>query len=198
MSDNAKHNPENMRGNKRELVLAGRECVRVFWMPVLARGKLHVEMLGSDFPGDHVSGMQTFVHKLRVSLNSRFRDDQPDLVFVDRGGGFYQADGTITDEFKSALQEHDLTAFHGHDASVQPGSSGDLWLHETTVSWLRHRLAVTMPAEPWGETVEDFGARLKAATTYVNQHHDVKSLCEEMPQRMHDLVYETKGQRLGK
>ena len=76
--------------------------------------------------------------------------------------------------------------------------SGDLWPHETSVSWLRHRLAVTLPAAPWEETAEDFLVRLKAATTWVNKHHDVEGLCKEMPQRMHDLVHKTKGQRLSK
>ena len=197
ISDDAKRELENMRGNKRELVLAGKECMRVYWMPVLSRGKLHVELLGHGFAGDHVNGMPTFVHKLRVSINNRFRDDQPGTVFVDLGGGFYQG-GTITHELKFALKENDFKAFHGDDASIQPGSSGDLWPHETSVSWVRHRLAVTVPAEPWEETEEELGVRLKAAASWVNQHHDVEGLCREMPQRMHDLVYKTQGQRLDK
>ena len=57
---------------------------------------------------------------------------------------------------------------------------------------------VASPPEPREETEEEFGARLKAAAVWVNQHHDVEGLCKEMPQRMHDLVYETQGQRLGK
>ena len=95
MSADAKHEPVNLRGKKEDLVLAGMECTRVFWMPVLARGKLHLELLGSDFAGDHVSGMSTFVRKLKTSLNTRFRRDQPATVFVDLGGGFYQG-GIIT------------------------------------------------------------------------------------------------------
>ena len=55
-----------------------------------------------------------------------------------------------------------------------------------------------MPAEPWEETEEELGVRLKAAAKWVNQHHDVEALCKEMPQRMHDLVYKMKGQRLPK
>ena len=66
------------------------------------------------------------------------------------------------------------------------------------MSWLRKRLTVTLPAEPWEETEEELGVRLKAAATWVNQHHDVEALCKEMPQRMHDLVYKMKGQRLPK
>ena len=197
MSADARHEPANMRGKKHELVLAGKECVRVYWMPVLARGKLHIEMLGPGFPGDHVNGMPTFVQKLKSSLNTRFRNDQPTTVFVDLGGGFYQG-GAITNEFKTALRLHGLKAFHGDDASMQPGQSGDLWLHETAVSWMRHRLRVTVPQEPWRESVEDYEARLKTAAAYINEHHDVDGLCREMPQRMKDLVHKTKGGRLDK
>ncbi len=197
ISDDAKHEQVNMRGKKQELVLAGKECVRVYWMPVLARGKLYLEILGSGFGGDHVSGMATFVRKLKSSLNVRFRGDQPSTVFVDLGGGFYQS-GAITDEFKEALREHDLKAFHGDDAGIQPGHSGDLWLHETAVSWVRQRLRLTLPKEPWSETEEAFEARLKAAAIWVNDKHDVDGLCREMPRRMHDLVHKTKGARLDK
>ena len=197
MSSDAKHESVNMRGSKKDLVLAGKECTRVYWMPVLARGKLHLELLGSGFAGDHVSGMPDFVRKLRSSINARFRADQPCIVFVDLGGGFYQG-GNITHEFKQALREHKLKAFHGDDASVQPGHSGDLWPHETAVSWVRERLRLTLPTEPWAETEEDFEGRLKAAATWVNAHHDVDGLCRQMPQRMHDLVHVVKGGRLDK
>ena len=82
MSTDAKHEAANMRGNKRELVLAGKECVRIYWMPVLARGKLHIELLGSEFAGDHVDGMACFVQKLKASLNTRFRNDKSKTVLV--------------------------------------------------------------------------------------------------------------------
>ena len=197
MSNDAKHEPVNLRGTKEDLVLAGKECTRVFWMPVLARGRLHLELLGSDFAGDHVRGMSTFVRKLKASLNTRFRRDQPATVFVDLGGGFYQG-GIITPEFKAALGEHGLKAFHGDDAGVQQGNSGDLWLHETAVSWVRHRLRLALPREPWNETEQKFGARFRAAATWINGNHKVEELCKDMPQRMHDIVYVTKGGRLNK
>ena len=55
---------------------------------------------------------------------------------------------------------------------------------------------VTVPPEPWTESVDDYEGRLKAAATWVNDHHNVDGLCKEMPQRMHDLVYVTRGGRL--
>ena len=88
MSDDAKHQLANLRGKKRQLVLAGKECTRVYWMPVLAQGKLHLEVLGSRFLGDHVNGMPAFVHKLRSSLNTRFRSEQqPTTAIADLGAG---------------------------------------------------------------------------------------------------------------
>ena len=197
MSADAKHEPANMRGSKQDLVLAGKECLRVYWMPVLAQGKLHLEILGSDFAGDHVSGMPVFVRRLKSSINTRFRTDQPDIAFVDLGGGFYQG-GAITDAFKMALREHQLKAFHGDDATVQPARSGDLWPHDTAVSWVRQKLRVTLPSEPWSETEDDFEGRLKAAATWINDHHDVDGLCKQMPKRMHDLVHVTRGAKLDK
>ena len=190
----------NMRGKKEDLKLSGSECMRVFWMPVLARGKLHVEVLGSSFPGDHVSGMGLFVQKLRVAVNTRFRGDgpQPDLVFVDRGGGFYHGTGQITTEFADALRANSFTAFHGGDASAQPGRSGDLWLHETSVSWIRDRLKRSLPKDPWNESEENFTKRIKTAVEYVNANYDVGGLCREMPSRMRELVHETQGDRLRK
>ena len=158
---------------------------------------MHIGLLGSGFAGDHVNGMPTFVQKLKASLNTRFRNDQPSTVFVDLGGGFYQG-GAITNEFKTSLRMHGPKAFRGDDASVQPGQSGDLWPHETAVSWMRHRLRVTLPQEPWHETQDEYETRLKAAAAYINENHDVTGLCKEMPQRMHDLVYVTKGGRLSK
>ena len=189
---------ENLRGRKEDLKLCGSECVRVYWMPILARGKLHLELLGSAFPGDHKSGMCHFVQKLRTAITKRFPNTPPDIVFVDRGGGFYDGTGAATAEFKWALRNNQLKAFHGDDASVQPGRSGDLWPHETAVSWTRQRMKRTLPKEPWNESEEDFGKRLKLAQNYVNANYDVDSLCLEMPERMRSLVHDTKGDKLSK
>ena len=141
--------------------------------------------------------MPAFVHKLRSYINARFRSQQPETVFVDLGNGFYQS-GAITMEFKHALRDHGLKPFHGDDASVQPARSGDLWPHETAVSWVRQRLRATLPPEPWHEAESDFEARLKAAAAWVNDHHDAEGLCKQMPRRMHDLVCVARGARLSK
>ena len=67
---------------------------RVYYAPVLARGKLHTVLLGDDFPGEKPEGAAKLVAKVRASLNIRFQsDDQPDIVFTDRGQGFYRLTG---------------------------------------------------------------------------------------------------------
>ena len=62
------------------------------------------------------------------------------------GNGFYDPGcGKITSEFKQALRKHKLRAFWGEDASPQPGNLQEVHLHETAVSWVRHRLTRTTP-----------------------------------------------------
>ena len=201
MSKGCRKKSYNKREDKGHLkIKQKKESRRVHWMPVLAQGKLHVEVLGSDFPGDKPEGMPQFVEKLRKAINLRFPDrkTQPNVVFVDRGEGFYKSNGKITGEFSTALRRHRLKAFHGNEAEFQPGRSGDLWLHETAVSWIRERLKRTQPKEPWRENEEEFSKRLKAAASYCTSHHDVDGLCGEFPARMHDLAHVTEGDRLSK
>ena len=84
----------NLRGDKGHLkIKQGKESKRVYWMPVLACGKLHVELLGSAFPGDKVEAMPAFVEKLKKALCLRFPNniDRPNVIFVDRGEGFYKS-----------------------------------------------------------------------------------------------------------
>ena len=71
--------------------------------------------------------------------------NRPNAVFVDRGEGFYKSNGKTTDEFASALRLYAVKAFHGKDVERQPGRSGDLWLHETAVSWTRERMKLSNP-----------------------------------------------------
>ena len=102
----------------------------------------------------------------------------------------------ITKTYCAALRAHGLQAFFATDASVQPGQLQDLMLHETAVSWLRRRLARTLPRSPWEETSEEYGARLKACAAYINEHHDVDNLCRGLPARLHGLNA-LEGDRLG-
>ena len=141
-----------------------------------------------------------FVAKLKKAIRMRFpcRSDQPHIVFVDRGAGFYRSSWRITQQFAQALRQHGLKAFHGQDAEFQPGRSGDLWLHETAVSWIRERMKRTQPTTPWQESEAQLGKRLKAAAEHINTNHDVEGLCKQFPDRLHELVHVTKGGKVKK
>ena len=189
----------NLRGDKRALKMNSWDTVRVWWAPVLTRGKLHVAILPDDFAGDDPEGAAPLVAKVRAALNVRFQGASPPRVlFTDRGRGFYNAGtGQITREFQAALKQHKLTAFMGDDAALQPGSLQELMLHETAVSWIRRGLTWTLPAKPWEETVEDYSARLRDVVHKVNEEYDVDGLCRELPARV-DALHNAEGGKLGK
>ena len=131
---------------------------------MLTRGKLHVEVFDDQFPGETGAGAAALVEKVRVAVNMRFQGGapQPKVIFVDRGKGFYTpATGKITRQFQAALEANNFTAFMGDNASKQPGNLQELMLHETAVSWLRTRLAESVPRRAWLETRGAFAARLK-------------------------------------
>ena len=73
----------------------------------------------------------------------------------------------------------------------------DLMLHEIAVAWLTARLKVTVPAKPWEESPELFGARLKQAAEYVNLHYDVDALQRGLPARV-QMLLACEGGRIGK
>ena len=198
-SEGSQMKSRTLRGPKESTKQNSWDAVRVWWAPVLLRGKLHVEMLGEDFLGEVPEAMPAFVAKVRAAINIRCQgDDKPEVLFVDRGKGFYHAsNGYITDEFKAALDTHNLKAFMRDDASRQPGSLWEMMLHETAVGWIRQRQKVTTPREAWTETVEQFGQRMREIVAYCNDHYDVEGLCKELPERLQELV-DNKGCRLSK
>ena len=165
---------------------------------MLCRGKLHVELFDSSFPGEVEEGARQLVEKVRVAVNVRFQREanKPAKIFVDRGKGFWATNsGKVTDAFKHALREHGFTTVMGDDASQQPGNLQELLLHETAVSWMRVRLSQSLPSQCWLETREDFGKRLKRCCDEVNNDLDVEGLCRAFPKRVR-LCKERKGGRL--
>ena len=76
--------------------------------PVLTQGKLHVEILGTDFPGETNEGAGFLVAAVRKALNIRFQNTPaPNTLFVDRGPGLWATNsGRITRGFKSVLLEN--------------------------------------------------------------------------------------------
>ena len=162
----------------------------MYWIPVLMRGKLHIETTTAGFPGDVPAGAEILVHNVRAAINIRFQGSpsKPDKLFTDRGPGFYNpGHGKITPDYKAALEATRLTTVIGDDAKAQPGSLGDVLLHETAVSWMRVRLAETTPPRPWLETHDQYNQRLKTCCEAINRDLDVPGLCRGWNKRMQDL-----------
>ena len=189
-SADALSDDENLLGDKRVLKMKSWDTIRVWWVPVLTRGKLHVEVLPDSFPGDYPDGAETFVARVRASLNIRFQGQAaPTVLFTDRGAGFYNpGNGRITGEYKAALAAHGLRAFMRDDAAVQPGKLSDLMLHETAVAWIRRMERQTLPKRPWEESAESFATRLKRIVAKVNAKHDLDGLCRSLPARVDKLL----------
>ena len=163
---------------------------RVYWAPILTRGKLHIEMLPPGFPGDTEAGAVILMQKVRNALNIRFQGTTPpSTIFTDRGNGFYiQTTGDVTAGYSAALREHGLKNFMRGNCGSQPGQLGDWLLHETAVAWIRKRERSSVPARAWLEKWEDLGRRLKGIVADFNHRYDVENLCREFPDRLEELV----------
>ena len=196
-SSGTKMYSRNLRGKREALKQKSWDTEKVWWAPFLARGKLHVEVFDQGFPGEVPKGAALLVAKARAALNIRFQGSEPPtVVYVDRGKGFYDpGTGRITAEFEEALQESGLKAFWGEDASAQPGQLQEIHLHETAVSWLRHRLTTSTPASAAKETREEYTARLKACCADINATCDVDALSRSFPKRV-QLVVDAEGGRI--
>ena len=188
----------NLKGKKEDIKQNSWDCIKIWWAPMLMRGKLHVEVFDENFQGECPEGAKRLIDRVRSAVNCRFQGDatQPDHVMVDRGRGFYAiATGKITSHFRDALRENGLTNMMGEDASIQPGHMQEVMLHETAVAWIRWRLTQTTPAQAWLESRAEYEARLKGVVADINQNLDVEGLCYGLPKRLAKLIA-TEGGRL--
>ena len=71
------------------------------------------------------------------------------------------------------------------------------YLHETAVSWIRLRLAATVPSKPWLETRGEYAGRLRRVVDDINMNLDVEGLCKGLLKRL-DLAIEAEGGRIPK
>ena len=199
MSKGSEGQPANQRQPQNVLKQNSSDTVKVWWVPILTRGKLHVESLPDNFPGQTEAGAALMVAKVRAALNIRFlKTRAPRVLFTDRGNGFFNSgSGAITEGYRRALRSHSLRAFFPRDASIQPGTLQEIMLHETAVAWMRERLKKTLPRCPWEESVDAHRARLKGAAAHVNEMFDVDGLCRELPQRLQALR-QSGGDRIAK
>ena len=198
VSDDAKGSSENLRGNEGVLKQNSFDAERMYWAPVLTRGKLHVLELPDGFPGETPDGAATLVARVPGALALRFPNGaKPKVVMCDRGRGFFSTTGPITHRYKAALEAADLRPFQGNNAARQPGNIGDVLLRETAVAWLRKLEARSIPAQPWKETRDEFYTRLRVCCAQVNAKYDVEGLCKGFPKRLAD-VKAKHGDRLRK
>ena len=190
MSEGQQSYSANLRGPRESGKQNSWDTQKVWWFPMLARGKLHLELLPADFPGETPAGAAILVDKVRAAVNLRFPNGpKPRILFVDRGKGFYATStARITPEFQAALRRNDLAAFMGDDARQQPGTLAQVLLHETTVAWTRVQLVRSYPAKPWEETREAFAERLRAACRTINAEYSVEGLSRDFPARIEKLV----------
>ena len=181
---------QNLRGKTAALKLNSTDTVRLWWMPVLVRGKLHVQLLPEDFPGECVEGAEVAVGHLPAILNARFPGaSKPRTVMTDRGQGFYTTTGgNITAEYARALRQAKLRPLMGDNARIQPGLLQEAMLHETAVSWIRNLLKKTLPKNPWEETREQYGVRLKEVVRKINAEYDVHGLTHQFPKCIDDII----------
>ena len=199
MSKSKRRTRQNMRLAPGSAKTSSSDTVKVWFVPVLTRGKLHIEPLPANFPGETQEGAAEMVARVRTALNIRFQGSTaPKILFSDRGNGFYESTtGCITPGYKQALRAHNLKCFFGDDASVQPGQLQDFLLHETTMAWMRDRLKKTQPRKPWEETVEQYHTRLKECAAHCNKKYSIDNLCKEVPQRLKELL-DRDGDRIPK
>ena len=198
-SPGSKWNNANLRGKQEPRKQNSWDAIKIWWAPILTRGKLHIVVLGEDFPGDNAQGAGVLVGKVRAALNIRFPNEEPPkLLFVDRGQGFWATNsGNINPTFHAALREHSLKTYYKDCAAVQPGELQELLLHETAVSWIRYREARNRMTKPWEETEEQFGDRLRGIAQEINNTLDVDGLCRAFPARIAKLI-ERGGGRINK
>ena len=156
----------------------------------MTQGKLHVEILGTEFPGETGEGGGLLVAAVRKALNIRFQNTPaPNTLFVDRGPGFWATNsGRIMGDFKAALQANNLKTYYKDDAGLQPGNLQEIMLHETAVSWIRRREALSRVTKPWEETPEQFATRMKRVAREINDTSNVEGLCRSFKQRLQKLV----------
>lgn len=197
------HDKRHYSRNQRSSPYAGKQRQfgdrKIWWFIVLARGQVHVEIMGSGWRQTGV-GMSKFMARLQQILTDMVDDGDtlPRVVCSDRGPGFYQTStGHITKDYAQALHQHGFRAFAGADASKQPPDLPDLLLHETAVAWIKGYLK-KHPFSRRGSLDQQqvkLEKVLRDCTAFINANYDVQGLCYSFPQRLQKMV-DKKGDRL--
>ena len=173
---------------------------KVWWCIVVAKGKVHVEVMppGWAQSGD---GQAQMVPLLPGILDHMLGEDcrHPDVLFTDRGPGFYHPSTcTICPEYVAALQAHGFKAWAGDHSKWQPPDLADILLHETAVAWVRkylkhHPLPLAHQAQE--RHVKTLKRTLDDAVEHINTFYEVEELCRSLPKRL-KLLADQGGERL--
>ena len=79
---------------------------KIWYVPILTRGKLHIEPLSANFAGETEKGAAEMVARVRAALNIRFQGSTPPkLLFTDRGNGFYESGSGAIARTHSAITD---------------------------------------------------------------------------------------------
>lgn len=181
-SDDSKDEPKNLRSSPYTNKTTQWGDVKVWWFIVLARGKVHVEVMGRDWEqnGAGQAKMVALLPKVLKKMCGRSAEALPETVFSDRGPGFYHpSQGTINPHYAAALSEHGFTPWAGDHALWQPGDIPDLLLHETAVSWVRKflRQHPVKIGENMARNISNLEEKLQEAVDHINTYYEVEDTC---------------------
>ena len=120
----------NMRGSNHAGKQKQKNDRKVWWFMVLARGKVHVDVVGGAFKQTG-QDMASMVKRLPKMLHKMLGQKAalPRVIMTDRGPGFYNnMTGQVVRAYGEGLAEHGFRPFAGENASEQPPDIPDLLL----------------------------------------------------------------------
>ena len=189
--------------NMRATPFAGKQKRRgdrkVWWFIVLARGKVHFEVMGSAWRQDG-AGQALFVERLEALLRKMLGPGVkiPRVACTDRGPGFFTQKGYFVREYKDALSHHGFRAYVGdRDGTAQPGDLQECWPHERIAAWAKYWLGKNpiSTAGNLGDMEEQVTQRLAVCAKHINENYNVESVSRSWPRTMQKLK-KAKGERL--
>ena len=198
-SEDSKDDPKNLRSSPYTNKTTQWGDVKVWWLLVLAKGRVHVQVMGRDWV-QNGAGQAKLVALLPKILRKMLGHSEPlpDVVFTDRGPGFYHpSQGTINPDYVAALMEYGFKPWAGDHALWQPGDIPDMLLHETAVAWVRKFLKQhpVNIVENMDRNIKSLEEKLGEAVDHINTYYEVEDLCRSFPRRLQELK-DAEGARL--
>ena len=76
MSDGSQQSSQKLWGQKRVTKMSGSDAVKIWFAPILMRGKFHIEVMPDmENPGETKERAEATVAKVKAALNTRFKKD---------------------------------------------------------------------------------------------------------------------------